>query len=346
MPLETGRRAADRAGWFGRPATKHLECRSRWEFGHHLPPSRGSSPPADGFAAGRWILLALFVALYPRVFAQDPGPRPETEVTEPVEVRFTTGVDALRRGDAARAARIFEMLRAEDPANPLVLHNLGIAYQGLERHEEAIEVFAKALELAPNQRGTRALLGLELLRVGRIAEALSHLEAAGREEPDSPAIAEGLAEAYRRTGRLPEAVAEYQRVARARSDDARVVYRLGRLYLELANWALERLGKVAPDSARLHQAAGDNALARGDLEAAETALRAAIERAPEQPDLHLALATVLLRRGRPAEALAEVERELALVPYNRGALLLREQLQAQLLKESGASRSPGSTTEP
>ncbi|GAB4236069.1 MAG: hypothetical protein Kow00109_09490 [Acidobacteriota bacterium] len=289
-------------------------------------------------------LFAWLIVFSPAVLAQGSSAQPA--VQEAVEARFTAGVDALRQGDAAAAARIFEELRRADPNNPLVLHNLGIAYQALARHEEAIAAFAKALELAPEQRGTRALLGTELLRAGRPTEAVEHLEAARREDPNNPLIAENLAEAYQRVGRLPEAVAEYQRVARARPEDARVAYRLGRLYLELANWALERLGEVAPDSARLHQAAGDNALARGDLEAAETALRAAVERAPKQPDLHLALATVLLRRGRLTEALAEVERELELVPYNRGALLLREQLRARLARDGGTPGSPEPPSRP
>lgn len=48
----------------------------------------------------------------------------------------------------------------------------GVAHSGLNRHEEAIESFERARALVPNDADTAFLLGVELIHLDRVDEAL------------------------------------------------------------------------------------------------------------------------------------------------------------------------------
>lgn len=62
------------------------------------------------------------------------------------------GHSALIEGRFVEAVPLLEEAAAEDPLNPELLMNLGIAYQSVQRHQEAKELYFRAVELKPELR--------------------------------------------------------------------------------------------------------------------------------------------------------------------------------------------------
>ena len=74
--------------------------------------------------------------------------------------RFEEGIEFFRRAIE------------QDPLTAIPYHNLGIALDNVDRFAEAEQAYQKALELSPQLSGTRALLSMGRLALGRGEEAL------------------------------------------------------------------------------------------------------------------------------------------------------------------------------
>jgi len=154
----------------------------------------------------------------------------------------------------ADAADCFQKALREAPESVKVHNNLGLAYEGLNRTDEAVAAYRKAIALQdagpPDRASEQPLLNLAivlihranaaealplLLRAESIApreprvqeqlgqlymqqanflEAQKHLEIATRIDPDKPNLHFLLGQAYRHLGRTQEAKAEFDTAAR------------------------------------------------------------------------------------------------------------------------------------
>jgi len=80
------------------------------------------------------------------------------------------------------------------------------------------------------------------------------------------------------------------------------------------------LARINPDSARLHQALGQEYALQGKYDSAIAAYRQAARSDPKLPEIHLALALLLLELKQFDQALAEINLELALFPESKAAM--------------------------
>jgi tetratricopeptide (TPR) repeat protein len=249
--------------------------------------------------------------------------------------QFSKGVTALKADQIDEARIIFEELLALGMESPFVHHNLGITYQRLRRHQEAISQFQKALELEPTFAESRVLLGASLITIDRPEEGISELEKAVRALPDNIPANQQLAKAYEIHGTPFQVVAQYQRLSKLDPDNPENAFKLGLAYNKVADWSYREMMQLYLDSARVYQALAQSYLARQDWISAENAFRDAIKADPELPDLHISLASALIQQGKLEEALSAVEAELQLVPENLGAKQLKQQLQLRIEQKSG-----------
>jgi tetratricopeptide (TPR) repeat protein len=192
------------------------------------------------------------------------------------------------------------------------------------RDAEAIGHLARALELAPEQRGTRLKLADTLARSGRFAEAIGHYDRllAGVDDDTATPLLTRRAAALVNLGRGDEALAAYRRAVATAPDDPSVRLR----YAE----ALEFLGRGGEAAAERRRAAalssasgepvellagqGRLAAGRGDLDTAAERYRQALAAAPDRADVRFALANVLAQQGRHDAALAELGRVIEQAP--------------------------------
>jgi len=225
---------------------------------------------------------------------------------------------------------VFEELIRTGVTAPFVYHNLGIVYQRLRRHQDAVDQFRKALKIDPTFAESRVLLGAGLLVLNRPEEAIEELERAVRALPDNISANLQLAQAYEVHGTPFQLAAQYNRLAKLEPENPEYAYQLGEAYSAVADWCYREMLSRDLNSVRVHQALGQIYMARKDWISAEVALKRAIQVDPKLPDLHMSLAAALIQQKKFKEALAAVEDELRIVPGNLGARRLREQLAAQL----------------
>ncbi len=146
-----------------------------------------------------------------------------------------------------------------------------------------------------------------------LEQAVESFETALRLQPSATAVHYPLALAYRDLGRT-----EAMRAQLARVGEGKV-----RFADPLAEEVQRSVTGVGP-----HLAIGHIALRAGDLEGAAERFASALEADPGSAQAHHAMALVLERQGRSAEALAEIDRAAALAP--REPELLRAAADAHL----------------
>jgi tetratricopeptide (TPR) repeat protein len=199
-------------------------------------------------------------------------------------------------------------LREAASANPEkaeLQYELGALYASYGRTAEALQALGRAAELAPTELEYRLAYGEALYRVGRAQEAVPHLEQA-RERPEALLL---LASAHEALGDSAKMLAELEAYVKAAPTDEGARFLLG-TKLEEAKRIDEALDvyRGGSDAESLARAAELLSRRPEALSEAESCARKALGVEPAQVEARVALARVLSRTGREAEALTELER--------------------------------------
>lgn len=173
---------------------------------------------------------------------------------------------------------------------------IGLAENALAagRFKEAAETLRKILPLVQESPRPQLMLGYALWRAGQRAEAIQTLQRLTDHLPGNADAWFNLGNFYRAERRLDDAVAAFRRAAPLRSDNAEPWINLGYVLAQQGNFA-----------------------------EAERELREAIARFPGEPDLFVNLAQVQRVTRRWSDALASLDRSLALAPQHHGYRVTR-----------------------
>jgi tetratricopeptide (TPR) repeat protein len=114
----------------------------------------------------------------------------------------------------------------------LTIHrNLGKAfYENPITHEQAVEEFRLALELAPDSVRERINYGLALLRGGRPEQGIAELERAQQQNPSIPHTWFNLGIEFKKAGNYERALEQFLEMVRLVPDEPISQYNLGYLY--------------------------------------------------------------------------------------------------------------------
>jgi tetratricopeptide (TPR) repeat protein len=206
----------------------------------------------------------------------------------------------VKLGRPAEAEAPLRAARRLTPEDTGVLNNLGLVLRDLGRMDEALVTFAELVRLAPRWGEAWAVLAQCALAVGRSQEVALAQSAIGPAAQDARVLhAIGLAWVH--AGRFAEAEAAFAAAMRADPEFGEAQ--------RMRALVLGRLGR--PEEAEAAMAA------------AERRMRTAVEQSPKRADLKFALAAILFDLGRPAEAVALLDRTLALDPASAEARHLR-----------------------
>jgi Flp pilus assembly protein TadD len=142
-------------------------------------------------------------------------------------LRYTQG----RYGDALTC---FEKTLALNPESVKGENNLGLAYEALNRNDDAVHAYRNAIawqkdDPAPSEQ---PLLNLAILLQHRnqLPEAQQLLEQAAKIAPKDPHIHENLGQVYLHTNRAADAVKEFADAVRLAPQNPRYHYLLGQAY--------------------------------------------------------------------------------------------------------------------
>jgi Flp pilus assembly protein TadD len=133
------------------------------------------------------------------------------------------------------AVNCFEKTVVLDPASVKAEDNLGLAYEGLNRTEDAIKAYRTALALEANSKessGEQPMLNLStiLIHHGRTDEALPLLIKAASIAPRDPKIREQLGHLYLQQGKLGEAQHEFEETVALSPNSSAFHFLLGQVY--------------------------------------------------------------------------------------------------------------------
>jgi tetratricopeptide (TPR) repeat protein len=233
-----------------------------------------------------------------------------------------SGIDAENRGALDQAVVVFRKAADLAPDSAIVLLRLGDAYMKKRDYAAAIPPLKHAAELSPDSPAVHQLLGYALLAAGYAAEAIPHLKTIN----DAGAL--GIAELQ--AGQAAEAVANLQAALAKTPDDPDLLFYLSRASTALAGQSLDRLRSIDPNSARGHQALGQTDYEMKKLPEAAKEYEQAIATRPDLPGLRLELGQVFAAGSEWAKAEEQFRGEAKLqsgsaeAAYRLGNALLQQ----------------------
>lgn len=183
--------------------------------------------------------------------------------------------------------------------------------------------------LAAQQPDSRSLLqrGLAAEKAGRAAEAMRTFRDVLRAAPPPEVEGQARLELVRISMRRADwwSASEHLEALRGLAPaEAEYAYQLGVVYRNLSKASFEQMQSLAPQSARVKQAMGEQLAAAGDTEKAVQAFQQAVAADPKLAGSHLALALIYLRANKRDRAREEIDRELAIAPESAVAKQVRQ----------------------
>lgn len=95
-------------------------------------------------------------------------------------------------GEYGKMLAISETVTLLEPDNPDGWYNRGIALAALERHEEALERFEKAIEIDPDNKRLWNNRGSSLIQLGSLEEAMESFEKSLQIDPNFEDVKKGI----------------------------------------------------------------------------------------------------------------------------------------------------------
>jgi Flp pilus assembly protein TadD len=186
--------------------------------------------------------------------------------------------------------RLFGHIVRMHPDRADMRHNLGNAYSGAGRMEEALEEFERAVALDPESAELRNGLGVVCLKMGSFEQAIQEFQESIRLDREYVGSYSNLAVAYAQQGMLPEAEAA------------------GRTAVALVPW-----------DPKTHTNLGLIYMRGGKLGRARKEFQIALDNDPDYADAHNAMGALYAKRGEYAKARWHWEEALRIEPGHREA---------------------------
>jgi tetratricopeptide (TPR) repeat protein len=289
---------------------------------------------------------------------------------DPLEILFNGAARALQAGDLPTAERGFrEVLRAQ-PNHIGALGNLGVVYSRMDRPADAVDVYRRAMRLAPDVRGLWLNLGLAHLKLDDYAAAKPLFEKVEASPLRSAQSTELLATCRVYTGEPEAGLAALETLPRStgtlflmavanlklkRPDRARDAFAelmntappaqaqflLGRAYAENdlfddARAAFQKAAEIDPKLPSLELEMGKVSLAQRDNESAEKHLRAALDEQAGSAEASYFLGALLAITGRGRESIPFLDRARTSRPDGWGSYYYLGRARLQLNESAAA----------
>jgi tetratricopeptide (TPR) repeat protein len=222
-----------------------------------------------------------------------------------------SGVEAENVHDLDGAITAFRKAADLAPSSGIVFFRLGDAYMKKGNYAAAIPPLKRAAELNPDSLPVHQLLGFALLAEGYASEAIPHLDLVHEYG--------ALGIAQLQTGQPAEAAANLQAALAKGPGDPDLLYYLSRAGSALSSQSVDKLLSSFPDSARAHQAKGQNYFAMKMFPESAKEYEQALTLRPDLPGLRLELGQVYTATSEWAKAEEQFRAETKLQPGNAEA---------------------------
>jgi FkbM family methyltransferase len=193
-----------------------------------------------------------------RASKRRPLPTAVSVVASSLTEALTKGQELHRAGDFLQAEQLYRRVLQSAPTQAEAWFLLGGTCQALNRIEEAVSHFQKALELKPDFPDALNSLGIAFVQQRKVEEAVASFRQAARRKPDMHQAHSNLGNALKELGRLEEAIPCYREAVRLNPDFTDGHNNLGLALADLGQYdeALlhcEQAIRLRPDFAEPHQ---------------------------------------------------------------------------------------------
>ena len=216
-----------------------------------------------------------------------------------------------------------------DPDSLKILNNLGLALVGVQRIDEGIEYFKKAIALKPDFADPYCSYGIALSAKGALKEALEYFEKAVKFDPNEPKIRANYGNGLSNLERYSEAIEQYKEALRLNPDFPEALNNLGSafIYLNRHPEAIEPCKKaiaLKPNYVDAHLNLGLAYRAVRRYGEAIEQFQQTVRFNPSSLDARLALIETLAGVGRISEALQEANKASEIARAGGDAQFLAE----------------------
>jgi tetratricopeptide (TPR) repeat protein len=237
---------------------------------------------------------------------------------------------AVQQKDYETAAKDFQQYLAKKPDDATVHFDLGYVYTALNRVEDAVSEYKKAVTLDPKMGAAYLNLGLALLP-NSPTEAVDPLQHAADLMPGQARPKFLLATALERSGKLGDAITQYQAAEKLDTRDFDTHLALGFALLRAKRPAdaepeFRAAVTLQPESARAHLGLGQCMIAQKQYQAGVGELKAYLKSHPSDVKIRVERAAALVDLGNLDEAMAELDRAATEGPEGTDALELRARI--------------------
>lgn len=248
---------------------------------------------------------------------------------------------------AARASSD-DSLSRETRAQQLFLR--GMTEARLGRHDEALELYSQALQLAPRAAAILAAAAESHSALGDDSAALFNLRRARASDSQNDFYSLQIAELHLSMGDRDSAAQLYNEILGRSPHNLDALYELARIYtvngdLPRAVSTYERLlDEIGPDPDVQNQILQLYSR-QGDVEGMERILRDMLEDQPHDPELHRMLAEIYVKQDRRQDAVDELVETLASNPGDVQTMLSLADLYRSLGRSDDAEDLMHETTD-
>jgi tetratricopeptide (TPR) repeat protein len=238
-------------------------------------------------------------------------------------------------GRLEEAARIYQVILAENPRHAEALHLLGVVAHQQGNHRQARALIGQAIALQPEVAAFYSNLAEVHRAIGELDQALACCRTALSLEPDSPEAATNLGMTLLAQGDAAAATVQFRAALKAKPHDAVIHNNLGHALLlqrrrAEAAASFHQALKLDPGLAEAHCNLGQLFLEQYQPEQALAHCEQAVRLQPDLPEAQNNLGNVLRELGRLSEAKACYSKALALKPdlaltYNNMGQALQEE---------------------
>jgi tetratricopeptide (TPR) repeat protein len=243
-------------------------------------------------------------------------PKPGIEMRPSLNTDLEQAMRLHQDGNLAAARSVYEKLLAGDPRHAEALHLLGVIAAQTGRHDEAVQLITRAIDIKPRFPRAYFNLGNALRDNGQLAQAVAAYRTAVEFTPGLADAHFNLANILKEMNQLDEAIASYRAAITARPDFADACNNLGVTLADAGRpdeaivW-FTRAIDLKPDYSPAYLGLGAARQKKGDLNSAIADYRTAIQIDPGLADAHLNLGNALRDSKQPDLAVASYRAAIA-----------------------------------